>query len=148
MANFKFFNIVKANAEIDRLSAELSSAQEKISSLAANEPELLAALQGEITKLKDENSTLSSRLSAAESLASQVAQLQKLVEDTEASVEQRAAEKALAITQAQGQPSPVAVQGGVPFDAVAAYMAEQDPTQRAKLYRQHKDKIIAAAFRK
>lgn len=145
MANFKFFNIAKANAEIDRLSAALTEANAKISELSENEPAISAALQGEITQLKTSNSELSSRLSAAESKA---VDLEAKAATIEASVEARASEKALAITQAQGQPAPLKTTQTTMQDPVAAYLAEQDPTKRAKLFKQHYKAIVAAAFKK
>lgn len=145
MANFKFFNIAKANAEIDRLTVALSEANTKITELAENEPTISAALQGEITQLKASNTDLSSRLSAAESKA---AELEKKAVEIDASVEARASEKALAITQAQGQPAPLKASQTPAQDPVAEYMAETDPVKRAQLFKKHYKAIVAAAFKK
>lgn len=100
---FKFFNIGKANAEIDRLTALLVASDVRIAELAANEPEALTALNGELTETKNKLETSVSALSAATSELEKVKAELVTAKAAAANVEKLTSEKALAITQAQGQ---------------------------------------------
>jgi septal ring factor EnvC (AmiA/AmiB activator) len=111
----KFFSILKANAEVSRLETELASAQQKISAFETAAPENLAALQDELASTKSSFDKAQTELLAAneslKSLAakdSEIAALKEASVKLEASVEARASEKALSITQSQGQTKPVA----------------------------------------
>lgn len=111
---FKIFSIAKANAEVTRLETELAAAQERIKTLETAEPENFAALQGELADTKSQLEKAQTDLNAAneslkqiETLKQEIAGLKDAATALEASVEARASEKALAITQAQGQTKPI-----------------------------------------
>ena len=55
---FKFFNIGKANAEIERLETELSSSKSESESLKSNGPEVEAAAEGLRTELATTTASL------------------------------------------------------------------------------------------
>jgi|APGre2960657404_1045060.scaffolds.fasta_scaffold03325_7 septal ring factor EnvC (AmiA/AmiB activator) len=116
---FKFFSIVKANAEVSRLETELVAAQEKLKAFETAEPENLAALQAELESVKGTLSKTESDLLAAkeaiktiEAKDAEIATLKAASVELEKSVEARASEKALAITQAQGQVKPLKAEKG------------------------------------
>lgn len=114
---YKFFHIGKANAEIDRLETLLADKERQIVAFEQAAPENLAALQDELASTKSQldqaNVSLNAANESLKALAAKDAEIAKLKADAvalEASVEQRASDKALAITQAQGQTKPVAAE--------------------------------------
>jgi len=111
---FKFFSIVKANAEVSRLETELGAAQERLKAFELAEPENLSVLTTELTEAKTKLAQTEADLLAAkesiktiEAKDAEIAALKEAAIKLEASVEARASEKALSITQAQGQTKPV-----------------------------------------
>lgn len=112
---YKFYNIGKANAEIERLENELKSEKEKVSALESNEPEALAAAQGELANLKTKLAQTESDLATAkqsiqtvsterDKLAAKATKLEADLAASTANVDAEASRKALEITATQGQP--------------------------------------------
>ena len=110
---FKFFNIGKANAEIDRLESELATAKagspaeatkiaeltksnEEISTLLENATTDLSAANGTITKLKAEHASALTALTSSHETA---------MTELRASVGAKAAEAAVKIQAATGAPA-------------------------------------------
>lgn len=108
---FKFISILKANAEITRLETELDAANTRLTEMADNEPEALAAVQAELKNANDKLAQTGSDLTTAktsfESLAKTNAELTAKVAELEAKaveVDKAASAKALEIAAAQGIP--------------------------------------------
>lgn len=149
----KFFSILKANAEIARLETELATASQRVTALEQAEPENLAALQGELASTKTSLEKAQTDLNAAnESLKAvaakdaEIAKLKAAAVELENSVEARASEKALAITQSQGQTKPVPA----PKDErtteqlYADFKAMPEGAAKAEFQRKHASKLLQA----
>jgi len=120
MPNLKFFQIGKANEEIDRLNTELSAAKERIQQLEAaggsNNAEIVAeaerltgenaGLKTQIETLTGENTTLKGQVTAAQAAeASAKAELKTEKDGFEAKVQQRV-QASLAALGNPSQPAP------------------------------------------
>jgi chromosome segregation ATPase len=123
-----FFRIKEANAEITRLKTENETLAAQVASFAGVESENLAAVQAELADTKTKLDKADVDLAAANASLAKMAEkdaeivaLKEAATKLEASVEARASAKALAITQAQGQPAPVK---GVATDAKPLTRAE------------------------
>lgn len=149
----KFFNILKANAEIERLTTELAAKESKLAELAQAEPENLKALQDELTAkstaLEKATADLAANAESLKALAAKDAEIAALKEAAvklEASVEARASEKALAITQQQGQtkPVPAAKDERTPEQLLADFKAMSEGKDKAEFQRKHAVKLLQA----
>jgi predicted transcriptional regulator len=127
----KFFNVLKANARISELEAELAAAKIQVSELAANEPESLKALQAsleEVTAKLAATEKLSENLSA---VTKERDELKSAAEALKASVDAEAARKAAEIVASQGA-VPVKTEGTKqPSELTEQLNAITDPAKRA-----------------
>lgn len=143
----KFFNVLKANAEISRLQTELDAANARITELAANEPEALKALQA---SLDEANTKLAESEKLAEQLKSVTAERDALKASADAlkqSVDAEAASKAAAIIASQGAKAPLKAENNestATAEELHAQMAAiKDPIARNLFYKANKEKIFA-----
>lgn len=152
MADFRFFNIGKANAEIVRLEAELTKAQAEGKAASENLTEITAAAESNAAKLVQAEADLTAaKASIASITAEKIRAEAELKEANEklanptAQVVQIAARKAQEITAGQGQPPVTATPAGAPGsgDVVAQYRAITDSTEKIVFYRKHKAAIDA-----
>jgi chromosome segregation ATPase len=161
---WKFLNIGKANAEIERLEKEVETAKAEAANaktaLETNNSEIAAQLekvQGELTAANTSLAARTTELSSAKAslLAAQaeVTTLKATIADPKGEIEKRASAKALEITAGQGQPpvgvtstsSPGATSSG---DALLAQLQGiTNPVERVEFYRKNKA-AIDAAYRK
>jgi septal ring factor EnvC (AmiA/AmiB activator) len=151
MAAFKFFNIGKANTEIERLAAELTK-------VSADRDEARAAVEGNNSEAVKAGEELQVKVSAhektIESLNAQVKDLtgKLATAETEAKTAKEssgkaASQQAAAITGAQGQPpikAELPTEAAAGGDIIARYTAIKDPQARTTFYRQNKSAIDAA----
>jgi cell division protein FtsB len=140
---FKFFNIAKANAEIERLTAANAALQTQVDELAKNEPEAIASLTAENSKLTEQNGRLAADLAGLkDSLKAAQDENAKLIAEA-ASAQKLASAKALEITASQGQP-PIkteTVTGNSTLEIEQQLAAETDPRKRRALFVQHQARI-------
>lgn len=157
---WKFLNIAKANAEIERLEAELAKTSPPKQADAGNN---VAALELKIEELSDTLSVLGDRISALEKASAdtsagfkvEIARLDKSISDFQASAKELGTRMAAEITARQGQ-APLASNGngtsnGTGNDLLAQHAAISDPKARMAFYRKNKaayDEQFAAAQRK
>lgn len=123
MAAFKFFNIGKANAEIERLEAELTKSQSETKAAQENAGEVEASAEASVKELEkaktdlkvaqDQVAAKDLQIAAKDSeIATVKAELKaanEKIANPSAQIIQLASHKAAEITAAQGQP-PVKVQ--------------------------------------
>jgi hypothetical protein len=150
---FKFFSIVKANAEVARLETEVAQRDERLKAFELAEPENLKALQAELATSNAALEKATADLAAAnESLKAvadkdaEIAALKAAAVELEKSVEARASEKALAITQAQGQtkPIPAAKDERTAEQLLADFRAMPDGKEKTEFQRKHAAKLLQA----
>ncbi len=161
---YKFLFIGKANAEIERLTAEnaklTTERDEAKTALEANQSELATQcedLQGQVTTATAAADAAKAKVTALEGeLASTKAELQAAkdrIANPPAEIVKIASAKAAEITQAQGQPPiaaalPGTVTGGTAAssgaDLVAQMNAIKDPTERTIFFRKNKAAFMAA----
>jgi hypothetical protein len=132
---FKFFSIVKANAEVSRLETELATAQERIKAFEVAEPENLSALQAELSASKAELEKASEAVKSLAAKDAEIAALKDAATKLEASVEERASAKALAITQSQGRAKPVAAEKPEAKTITRAELSKMSPAEQAAHFR-------------
>lgn len=111
MATFKFFNIGKANAEIERLEAELTKSQAETKAAKDNAAEVETAAEAtsaELTKVRIDLKAAQDQVAAKDAEVAKVsAELKDAKEklaNPSAQVKEIASHKAAEITAAQGQP--------------------------------------------
>jgi len=143
----KFFNVLKANAEIARLESELTSAQAKLTELAASEPEALKALQaelgestGKLTAAEAELASVKASLATAEKERDEFKAKQATV-DVE--VEKQASAKAAEITASQGVPPIPAKPEASSADLAAQLALISDPVKRADFIRKNRSALFS-----
>ncbi len=155
MADFKFFNIGKANAEILRLEAELSKAQEaekiaiqnasEVSTVAESLKEQFGQVQADLVTAK---ATIASVTARAEKTEAELKVAQESLANPAAQIVKIASTQAAQITAAQGQP-PLAVtpqtsaSGG--NDLTAELATISDPAKRQEFIRKHKAALFERA---
>jgi len=153
---WKFLNIGKANAEIDRLEAELAAAKTSAASTAPT-PDKIAALEKRIDDLAASIATLGESVAILEKSAStsadsfkvEIARLDKSFADFQTSAKEIGSRLAAEITARQGQGplapgSTAGTQSGGGNDLVAQYNAITDPIARTEWYRKNKTAYDAA----
>ena len=140
----KFFNVLKANAEISRLQTELDAANARITELAANEPEALKALQA---SMDEANTKLAESEKLAEQLKSATAERDSLKASADAlkqSVDAEAAAKAAAIVASQGAKAAPAENAKADSSDLVAHLATiTDPNKRAEFIRANRSALFA-----
>lgn len=127
----KFFNVLKANARIAELEAELATAKTQVSELAANEPEALKALQ---SSLEEANAKLEATEKLTESLAAVTKErdeLKSAADSLKASVDAESARKAAEIVASQGAPPANTEVTKQPSDVAEQLAVITDPAKRA-----------------
>lgn len=152
---WKFFHIGKANEEITRLETEVASRDRKISDLegqlkavAEGEGAVAAAATDLQTKLDAAQAQIKALEAERDQLKKDLAASQQNLEAEKASVEKKAAAKALEITGRQGQvPIKVDGQGAATDtgDLESKIKATDDPYERTRIFRKHRAAIISAA---
>ena len=106
------FSLSKAHKEIERLTAELATAQESAKSNSKEEVEALIKANDELTKANDALSadlatarqTISTLTTRAESAEAATAAAQKIIDNPEGEIAKRASAQAAEITARLGQP--------------------------------------------
>ena len=143
----KFFNVLKANAEIARLESELTSAQSKLTELVASEPEALKALQaelgdatGKLSAAETELASVKASLATAEKERDEFKAKQATV-DVE--VEKQASAKAAEITASQGVPPIPAKPEASSADLAAQLALISDPVKRADFIRKNRSALFS-----
>ena len=108
---WKFFNIAKANTEIERLEGEVSALKtqlEQVAALPADVQKHAEGLQAQVTKLSEDLQAQSANvidlLAAKAKLEADAAKHAEVLAAKSAEVDKIAAAKALEITTKQGQP--------------------------------------------
>jgi predicted nucleic acid-binding Zn-ribbon protein len=152
---WKFLNIGKANAEIERLQAEVATVTKERddarAALTDNHSETVSAAESLQTNLTAAQADLVTAKASVASLGAQVTKLEadlkvanEKLANPEAQVVQIASRRALEITQAQGQ-APVVNKGGENTgDVIEQFNAIKDPQARTEFYRKHKAAFDAA----
>lgn len=150
---YKFFNIGKANAEIDRLEAELVTAKESAKAAAENAAEVekdAEKVSTELTQARADLATAKQTISTATARAEKAEADLKVANDKLANpgeqIKIKASQEAQKITAGQGQPpieskTPAA---GAPGDILAQHAAIKDSTARTVFYRANKAAYDAA----
>jgi hypothetical protein len=157
---WKFLNIGKANAEIDRLEAELA----KASAGSSAPPDKIVALEKRLEDLAASMATLGESVAALEKAISasgdsfkvEIARLDKSFTEFQTSAKEIGSRLAAEITARQGQPPLAAgntsgTQSGGGADIIAQFNAITDPVARTEWYRKNKvayDAAWTAANRK
>lgn len=143
----KFFNVLKANAEIARLESELTAAQAKLSELAASEPEALKALQAELTesasKLTASEAELSTVKASLASIQAERDELKSKQATVDEQVEKQASAKAAEITASQGVPPVPSKPEASAGDLAAQLALISDPVKRADFIRKNRSALFA-----
>jgi peptidoglycan hydrolase CwlO-like protein len=162
---YKFLFIGKANAEIERLTAENSKLtaerDEAKSALEANHGELAKQceeLQGQVTTQTLAATEASAKVTALEGelagVKTELAAARDKLANPSAEIVKIASAKAAAITGAQGQPPLAVVPSGTPAGGAAASSGEDliaqmnaipNPSERTMFFRQHRAAILAAS---
>jgi hypothetical protein len=127
MANFRFFNIGQANAEIDRLEAEALKLKQDFATASQDETAKLAQINADLVTARQTIATLTTQLDAAN----------QTIKDREAASSPSA--QALAIVAAQGVP-PVPQNPGSSKSTEELwneFRAISDPRERARFYQSH-----------
>jgi chromosome segregation ATPase len=121
---WKFYNVGKANAEIERLEAEVATLKAQLADAVVTPEEItkhaeaMAAANADLTaKLADVSAKLGGATLARVALETAVSTHAETLAAKDAEVERLAAAKALEITQKQGQPP-------IPADAQEAQKAQ------------------------
>jgi chromosome segregation ATPase len=141
---WKFLNIGKANAEIERLETALAAEQAKVTTLtqerdaaktalAENDSEIAknaAAVQTEITQVKAERDQAKADLGTAKTTIATLTQerdeAKAKLTDPKGTIQSAATTKAAEITAAQGQPPIAAVPTTAPGQASTKVMKRSD----------------------
>lgn len=115
----KFFQIGKANAEIDRLEGELSRVTAELANANANTETVsteaekiktdLTAAQAKITELTQSASDLATAKLSIESLTKENSELKAKIEDPKGEIERLASAKLVELAAGQGIKAPVAI---------------------------------------
>jgi seryl-tRNA synthetase len=163
---WKFLNIAKANAEVDRLNGELTKVtverDEARTALESNSAEVTKhaeELQGQVNADTARIAELEASIKGKDAeLAVVKAELQVAkdrIANPTSEVVKIAAHKAAEITGAQGQPPITSTPAGTPAGGAAAASAEdlmaqfnaiKDPTAQTIFYRKHAAAIMAASL--
>lgn len=153
MADYKFFHIGKANAEILRLEAELTKAQEEAKVASENAEAIAGPAEANVAKLTQAEADLVTAKASVSSLTARAEKAEADLKEANAKLanpsqqlKEAASREALKITQSQGQP-PVAATPGAPAasgDILAQHKAIKDSTARTVFYRANKAAIDAA----
>lgn len=118
MANFKFFNIGQANAEIERLdtenkrlAGELAGTQENAKAVEASATEAQSKIkqaEADVTTARQTISSMTSQIATAQADLAKAAKerddAKAIIEKPDGEIARRASVKAAEITAAQGQP--------------------------------------------
>jgi len=162
---WKFLNIGKANAEVDRLNEDVlkltAERDEAKTALESNSTEVTAHAEGllaDAEKLKAEKlkaeqqvATLTTKMAAQ---ATELATAKERLANPTAETAKLASHRAAEITGAQGQPPIATTPAGTPAGGVSVGAAEdltnqmkaiQDPSARTVFFRKHKEAILAAS---
>lgn len=153
MANFKFFNIGKANEEITRLEGEVTKAQADAKAATENAAEVEKAAETATADLSQARADLATAKTSITSLTSRAEKAEadlktaneKIANPSE-EIKNRASKEALKITGAQGQP-PLESKPGAETqngDILAQYAAIKDSTEKTVFYRKNKAVYDAA----
>jgi chromosome segregation ATPase len=152
MANFRFFNIAKANAEIIRLEGELVEAKEVAANASQNASEIADAAEANAAKLSKADVDLTEANTKATALSVELAGVktelatakEKLANPSD-QIKQAASRKAAEITAQQGQPPITAGTGTTGSkDILSEYAAIKDPVAKIEWYRKNKEAYNAA----
>lgn len=143
-----FFNIKKANSEIERLTALCAEQDAKVKELTESTPEALAMAESAANEAKAQVEKLSAELAAAQVVAGQLTkERDEAVASREVAIKQASTEashKAAEIVAAQGAPAAVTnpQSNGNPAEQLAQIT---DPTERAKFIRANMSALFKAA---
>lgn len=148
---WKFLNIAKANAEIERLEAELAKTKATPPPPAsAADDKRIEDMTASIAALGDNVATIGAQITALETkLGTELARVDKALTDYKADAEKIGTRLAAEITARQGQPplNPGTTAGtttGGGADILAQYNAISDPIARTEWYRKNKAAYDAA----
>lgn len=154
---WKFLNIGKANAEIERLESEVASLKSAAGKTTpAPTPEQTASLELKIEELGATVSALGDRISALEKAAGEtasnfkveIARLDKSFSDFQTNAKELATRMAGEITARQGQP-PLATAGTASSaagdDLETTIKNTTDPLERTRIFRKNRSAILAKA---
>ncbi len=153
MAEFKFFNIGKANAEIIRLETELAGVRAELAAGKENATAIEAsaeATQAELTQAKADlvtaKASISSITAAHDAVKAELKTANEKLANPSQQVKEAASRKAMEITQGQGQPPVAGAATGeaAAGDVLAQYKAIKDPQARVTFYRKNKAAIDSA----
>lgn len=127
MAEFKFFNIGKANAEIVRLEGEVTKAQAEAKAATDNAAEIEAAAETAQNDLKAARAELEPSRAAVNTISARAEKAEadlktanEKLANPDARIEQAASRRAQEITAGQGQPPIPATPSVDPAKAEAA----------------------------
>lgn len=155
---WKFLNIGKANAEVDRLALEVASVTKERDDLRANMEtnasdvtKQAEELQGQVAALTIERDTAQAALVTAKA---ELATASDKLANPSAQIVHIASAQAAAITSAQGQPPIASTPVSTPAGDVAASSVEglnaqldaiKDPGARTAFWRKNKQAILSAS---
>ncbi len=149
MANFKFFNIGKANEEITRLETELATAQAALATSTENASAVEAnaeTLKAKVAELETASTSVAALTSENQKLSTDLAAANAKLANPGEQITIKASQEALKITQAQGQPpiAATASASGAGGDILAQHAAIKDPAQKMAFYRKNKTAFDSA----
>lgn len=153
---WRFLNIGKANAEIERLALEVSTVTKERDDLKAameaNASEAVKAAEDLQTQVTAQAATIATLIAERDAARVDLEAAKKDAASQEVKIQTAASHKAAEITASQGQPplatTPAGTPDGTPVggDAlVAQFQAIKDPSARTAFYRKHEAAIKAAS---